>query len=168
MIPTIYQLEQRRPLWLSRHADYIMDNLRVSDTCRALFTGDDVVRRLRDSSGLRSSSTPSDATWKEYRQYTHSCWGTAPEAVALTLYYMASEQGVSGKEIDRLRDAVEYVWDSLAERPGQSWHQDRDGEWEGNPATAPVVFRAVNLAYDVHYQRTLDAAKSTSATTPQA
>lgn len=34
-----------------------------------------------------------------------------------------------------------------------AWHKGDEGYWEGNPATAPIVFRAVNEANWLQEQR---------------
>lgn len=113
-LPTIYELELQRqkdfPI-TSKHADYLAGHLEVWAACREVFTGPESVRRLREASGLRSSATPSDADWTNYRRFLHDPFGTAGEAVALTMYYMAAEKGVSGKRMEFLRDSVEYYWE---------------------------------------------------------
>ncbi|VDB98820.1 unnamed protein product [Peniophora sp. CBMAI 1063] len=165
-LPTIYELEVQRqkdfPI-TSLHADYLAGDVELASACRELFTGPDAVRRLRDESGLRSSATPSDVHWTQYRRYTHDPFGVSGEAVALTLYYLAAKKGLSGKRIDFLRDSAEYVWDWMDDDPGVRWQLDEDGDWVGNPATAPVVFRAVNLAYDLEEERNRKAAELKAA-----
>ena len=78
--------------------------------CRKLFNGDTSLADLRASSRLGKSDKVPDATLEHLRDYTRSIWGTGAEALAVTLWYLASVKGVSGKEIDRYRDAAEFAW----------------------------------------------------------
>lgn len=47
------------------------------------------------------------------------------------------------------------------------WYCDEEGDWEGNPATARVVHRAVNLAYDIGEERARLAAVKVSSVDPR-
>ena len=38
-----------------------------------------------------------------------------------------------------------------------TWHKDDDGQYEGNPATAPIVFTAVQEAYFLSEERARQA-----------
>lgn len=90
--------------------DLVVEGMGVADTCSKFFTSPEALKRLRESSGLRTKQTPAWATWREFRQFTTAGWGIAGEAVALTLYHLAANEGKSGEEIERLRDAVELYW----------------------------------------------------------
>ncbi|VDC03027.1 unnamed protein product [Peniophora sp. CBMAI 1063] len=131
----------------SLQAEQLVMDVRLSETCRKIFRSPEDLYRLRQASQLHSDATPPWAGYAEFRKYTHSIWGTAAEALALTLYHLAASEGMSGKEVDRRRGAAEFAWNHCADEPGVEWHLDDDDTWEGNPATASVVFRAVDLAY---------------------
>ncbi|KZV60561.1 hypothetical protein PENSPDRAFT_671581 [Peniophora sp. CONT] len=133
--------------------DLRMVGLQAKIVCRELFTGPDVLRRLRETSGLRTKHTPDWADWHEFRSFEHSIWGAAGEAVALTLYHLAADEGMSGDEIERVREGVELYCDNKGDEPGERWRSDGEGGFEGNPATAPIVFRAVKLAHKLSDER---------------
>lgn len=147
-------------------------------TANKIFKSYADVKRLRDASGLRSRSTPTWATARDFARLIFATWGTAAEALALTLYHLAAEEGFSGHDIEHYRDIAEYTWRSVTSPSSSSltqksysssyhddsksrWHKD-DDSYEGNPATAKVVFRAVNLARDIAYRRAAQSGSSTS------
>ncbi|VDC02231.1 unnamed protein product [Peniophora sp. CBMAI 1063] len=137
----------------SFRAEQLVMDMQAADTCRKIFTGPESLARLREASGLSTHCTPSWATWKEFRLFTLAPWGVSAEALALTLYHLAANEGYSGDDVERVRKAVKYAhdWRDDDEKCGK-WHCE-DEEWCGNPATARVVRRAVNLAYELEDER---------------
>ncbi|VDB90240.1 unnamed protein product [Peniophora sp. CBMAI 1063] len=136
--------------------DYITISLHISETARKIFTSYADLKRLRESSRLCTSHTPAWATYREFRRGFRASWGIGAEALALILYHLASEEGFSGAKIDRYRDVAEFVWkkenEDEVDDDDFTWHKE-DGYYTGNPATAPIVFRALNLAFDIDDQR---------------
>ncbi|VDB94340.1 unnamed protein product [Peniophora sp. CBMAI 1063] len=120
------------------------------EKARHIFRGPADLSRLRSASGWVVSSTPRWATYKEFAQGHGAFWGISAEAMALVLYHMSTYEHASAAEIERYWLAVDYWFENVAEEPYDEglWHND-DGEWRGNPATADVVFRAVNHAHDL-------------------
>ncbi|KZV61679.1 hypothetical protein PENSPDRAFT_693186 [Peniophora sp. CONT] len=144
----------------SEQDDLRMVGLQANVVCRELFTGPDVLKRLRETSGLRTKHTPDWADWREFQSFTTSIWGAAGEAVALTLYHLAADEGMSGDEIERVREGVELYCNNKGDEPGERWRSDGAGGYEGNPATAPIVFRAVKLAHKLSDERAQRAGDS--------
>ena len=83
---------------------------KLRDECRSLFTSQQALLDLRESSPLGKPPSPSWADYEHMKMYTDSLWGTGAEALALTLWHLASVKGWSGKKIDRYRDAAEFAW----------------------------------------------------------
>ena len=82
----------------------------LREECKKLFDGSTSLKDLRASSRLGKHDTPSSATCEELAQYTWSIWGAGAEALALTLWHLASVKRLSGKTIERYRDAAEFAW----------------------------------------------------------
>ncbi|VDB94106.1 unnamed protein product [Peniophora sp. CBMAI 1063] len=142
------------------HAECLYLDSRLSGLYRTVFKSMADIERLRASSGLSSPSTPAWATVKHFRQGPGAAWGIAAESLALVLYYLASEEHLSGDEVEKYRAAAQYThsWlhDDNFDGSNETWHADPvDGEedWQGNPATAPVVHNAVRVAYDLEVSR---------------
>ena len=78
--------------------------------CKKLFNGQTSLHDLRASCPLGRHDTPASADCDELAQYTWSKSGAGAEALAMTLWHLAAEKRVSGKEIDRYRDAAQFAW----------------------------------------------------------
>ncbi|VDC00083.1 unnamed protein product [Peniophora sp. CBMAI 1063] len=133
--------------------DHLLIASHIAHTARKIFNSYGDLKRLRESSRVRTRCTPRWATYRHFRLGIEACWGVAAEALALILYYLAVEEKMSGDDIDRYRDVAEYTWYRNAEEEDiDTWHRG-DESYEGNPATAPVVFRVLRLAYEIGDRR---------------
>ncbi|VDB85041.1 unnamed protein product [Peniophora sp. CBMAI 1063] len=139
------------------HADCVYLSSTLFAHFREVFKTQADIDRLRASSSLWSPATPHWATVEHFRRGVYANWGIAAEALALLLYHFAFDKHMSGKEVEKYRDAVKYThsWlnDDNFQDSNEIWHQSADDDWEGNPATAIVVTRAVQLAYDLEKSR---------------
>ncbi|VDC00041.1 unnamed protein product [Peniophora sp. CBMAI 1063] len=147
--------------------DYVHISFHLSRTAQQIFKSYADLKRLRESSGLRTRTTPHWATYRDFSRGVHATWGTGAEALALVLFYLADTEKLSAAAIDRYRDAAEYFWRKVNEGDVDDpddlmWHKEGD-HYVGNPATAPVVFRALNLAYDIEERRKATGESSTPA-----
>ena len=94
-----------------------LDSLHIVTALRRWSAGD-LHAMLRDvlpdfpvvSSPLGKHNTPSWADCEELAQYTWTTSGAGAEALAMTLWHLAAVKGVSGKKIDRYRDAAQFAW----------------------------------------------------------
>ena len=78
--------------------------------CKLLFKSTASLSDLRAKCPLGKHDTPPWADCDELAQYTWTRSGAGAEALAMTLWHLAAEKGVSGDEIDRYRDAAQFAW----------------------------------------------------------